>query len=225
MNGDLLSALLSWWPFVLFVAAWFLFGRTQILSLMRPRASSEGTNTPESRHDVPTGNATDDPAWFAAMEYYAFILNRTYKVFVTDQMLVGATVRGLVISPPVVSSSMLNQEFWVRTQTAKRYERIDPTSAKLLQMHSANFQVHWNDIAQTEYRAGKKWGMGNVPHSGRLVLQLRDGRQRELILLGRQNGNTLKEKFDHLVQASTGKAPRVNSRGPSGVTADLRDSR
>jgi hypothetical protein len=139
------------------------------------------------------------------MEYYALVLNRTYKVFVTDQMLVGATVRGLVISPPVVTSSMLNQEFWVRTQTAKRYERIDLASVKLLQMHSANFQVHWNDIAQTEYRAGRKWGMGKLPHSGRLVLQLRDGRKRELILLGRQNGNTLKEKFDHLMQASTGK--------------------
>jgi hypothetical protein len=100
---------------------------------------------------------------------------------------------------------MLNQEFWVRTQTAKRYERIDLTSAKLLQMHSANFQVYWNEIAQTEYRAGKKWGMGNVPHSGRLVLRLRDGRERELILLGRQNGNTPREKFDHLVQGSTGK--------------------
>lgn len=206
MNGDLWSAVLSWWPFVLFMAVWFLFGRTRILSVMRPHALSEGI-TPESRYDAPTGNgdATDNPTWFAAMEYYALILNRTYKVSVTDQMLVGATVRGLVISPLVVTSSMLTQEFWVRTQTAKKYERIDLTSAKLLQMHSANFQVHWNDIAQTEYRAGRKWGMGSVPHSGRLVLQLRDGRQRELILLGRQNGNALKEKFDHLMHASTGK--------------------
>lgn len=42
MNRDFWSALLSWWPFVLFVAVWFLFGRTQILSLMRPRALAEG---------------------------------------------------------------------------------------------------------------------------------------------------------------------------------------
>jgi hypothetical protein len=206
MNGDLWSALLSWWPLVLLVAAWFFFGRTQMLSLIRPRALNKG-NTAEPPYDAPTGNgvAMDKPTWFAAMEYYALILNRTYKVFLTDQMLVGVAVRGVVISPPVVPSPTLNQEFWVRTQTAKRYERIDLTSAKLLQMHSANFQVHWNDIAQTEYRADPKWGMGNVPHSGRLVLQLRDGRKRELILLGSQNGNTLKEKFDHLMQTSTGK--------------------
>jgi hypothetical protein len=206
MNGHFWSALLSWWPLVLVVAAWFFLGRTQILSRMRPRALNEAS-TPQSQYDAPTenGDATDEPAWFAAMEYYALILNRTYKVFVTDQMLVGVVVRGIVISPPVVASSMSNQEFWVRTQAAKRYGGIDLTSAKLHQIHSTNFQVHWNDIAQTEYRAGRKWGMGNVPHSGRLILRLRDGRQRELILLGRQNGNTLKDKFDHLMQASIGK--------------------
>lgn len=173
---------------------------------MSPRALNEASFA-QSQYDAPTGNgdATDEPAWFAAMEYYALILNRTYKVFVTDQMLVGVVVRGIVISPPVVALSMSNQEFWVRTQAAERYGGIDLTSAKLHQMHSANFQVRWNDIAQTEYRPGRKWGMGNVPHSGRLILQLRDGRQRELILLGRQNGNTLKDKFDLLMQASTGK--------------------
>jgi hypothetical protein len=42
MKRDFWSALLSWWPFVLFMAVWFLFSRTQILSLMRPRALSEG---------------------------------------------------------------------------------------------------------------------------------------------------------------------------------------
>jgi hypothetical protein len=206
MNGDSWSVLLSWWPFVLLMAAWFFFGRTQVLSLMRPRGLDEG-NTPASSYDAQTGNegTADDPAWFAAMEYYALILNRTYKVFVTDQMVVGVTVRGLVISPLFPASSMLSQEFWVRTQAAKRYESIDLTSEKPLQMHSANFQIHWNEIAQTEYRAGRKWGMGNVPHSGRLALRLRDGQQRELILLGRQNGSTLKEKFDQLVQTSTGR--------------------
>src|SRR5262249_54506490 len=120
-------------------------------------------------------------------------------------------VRGLVVSPLVATASMSTQEFWVGTRTAKSYERIDLASAKLLQMHSANFQVHWNDIAKIEYRARKR-GMGNVPHSGRLVLQLRDGRTRELILLGRQNGNTLKEKFGHLTQASAGKL-LAESRG------------
>lgn len=198
MDDHFWSALLSWWPFALLMAAWFLFGRTQILSLLWTPTLSEG-NTPQSSSDAAGGNSDateDDPPWFAAMEYYALILNRTYKIFAMDQMLVGATVRGLVISPPVTTSSMSNQEFWARTQAAKRYERVDLTSAKFLRMHSANFQIRWNDIAATEFRAGRKWGMGNVPHSGRLVLHLRSGRKRELILLGRQNGNALKQKLN-----------------------------
>ena len=52
-------------------------------------------------------------------------------------------------------------------------------------------------MVQLEYLAGKKWGMGNVPHSGRLILHLRSGQQRELILLGKQNGEALKEHLDH----------------------------
>lgn len=139
--------------------------------------------------------------WFAAMEYYALILNRTYKVFVTDQMLCGAKVRGLVSNPSVVPHQMFDQKFWVGTQTAEIYDSFDVISEKFLQVNSANFQIRWNEITRTEYRSGKKWGMGNVPHSGRLTLQLQSARPRELILLGKQNGDALKEKLDHFIKA------------------------
>ena len=55
------------------------------------------------------------PAWFSAMEYYALILNRTYTVFVTDRMLCGAKVRGLVSNPYYVPPQMFTQSFWVQT--------------------------------------------------------------------------------------------------------------
>jgi hypothetical protein len=145
--------------------------------------------------------AVDAAPWFAAMEYYALILNRTYKVFVTGQMLCGAKVRGVVSNPAVVPPQMYDQEFWVGTQTAQIYDGFDVTSEKFLQVNSANFQMKWNEIAQTEYRSGKKWGMGNVPYSGRLILQLQSGRPRELILLGRQDGDALKGKLDQFFKA------------------------
>src|SRR5882724_10287859 len=87
--------------------------------------------------------------WFAAMEYFAVILNRTYKVFMTDQMLCGAKVRGLVSSPSVVPSQMFDQEFWVRTQAAQRYDSLDVRSERFLQVNSANFQIRWSEIART----------------------------------------------------------------------------
>jgi hypothetical protein len=149
---------------------------------------------------IPEGAVGVAP-WFAAMEYYALILNRTYKVFVTDQMLCGAKVRGLVSNPSFVAPQMFDQQFWIRTQTAPLYDSFDVTSEQFLQVNSANFQMKWNEITQVEYRSGRKWGMGNVPHSGRLTLQIQSGRQRELILLGKQNGDALKGKLDHFIKA------------------------
>ena len=36
---------------------------------------------------------------FVALEYYALVLNRTFKVFVTDQLLCGAIARGWLAAP------------------------------------------------------------------------------------------------------------------------------
>lgn len=202
MNNELRSTLISWGPFVLLMAAWYLFGRTWLWPLLGLTAK----DTPGLLDNAPPkdSSAADHQPWFAAMTYHALILNRTYKVFLTDQMLVGAAVRGPVANPPIATSAMFQQEFWVQTRKAEQYARIDLTSEKLLRMDTANFQIRWNEIVQTEYRADRKWSMGKVPHSGRLLLRLRDDSQRELILLGKQNGNALKERLDRLIQASAG---------------------
>jgi hypothetical protein len=158
-------------------------------------------NAASSNEENPVVEAALDAApWFAAMEYYALILNRTYKVFVTDRMLCGAKVGGLLSSPRVVPQQMFDQEFWVRTQAARIYDSLDVTSEKLLQADSANFQIGWNQIVRIEYRSGKKWGMGNVPYSGRLILQLQTGGSRELILVDKQDGDALKRTLDQLVE-------------------------
>jgi hypothetical protein len=159
------------------------------------------SNTATSSNEegpIRDGAASTAP-WFAAMEYHTLILNRTYKVFVTDQMLCGAKVRGLVASPMSVPVEMFDPAFWVRTRAARIYDRLDVTSETFLNVSSANFQIKWNEIDRTEYRSGWKWGMGNVAYSGWLTLHLRAGCRRELILLGRQNGEALKARFDQLI--------------------------
>ena len=149
----------------------------------------------ESR-SAQSGIASGHETWFAAMEYYALMLNRTYKVFVTDRMLCGAKVRGIVLKPHSASQEMMNQTYWVQTPSAQVYDRIDVTSGVFLQVNSANFQIGWGQIVSIEYRAGRKWGMGNVPHSGRLILNLKAGKQKELILLGYQDGEGLKRRLE-----------------------------
>ncbi len=133
--------------------------------------------------------------WFPAMKYYALILNRTYKVFIADGMLCGASVRGLVASPPTPLPNMDEQEYWVNTLSATLYERLDVTSSTFRKLSFTNFQIRGSEIQSVDYDPTKKWGMGNVPHSGKLNVRLRSGRRRELILLGQQDGNALKQKI------------------------------
>ncbi len=43
-----------------------------------------------------------------------------------------------------------------------------------------------------DYTPESKWGMGPIPHSGKLYLRTRAGKSREFILLGRQNGEAVR---------------------------------
>lgn len=126
--------------------------------------------------------------FFLAMQYYALMLNRTYKVFVTDKMICGAKVLGLVASPPTPRTDQLDADSWEATLAATLYERLDVTSPGFLRMNFANFQISWQDVEGIEFSASPKWGMGNVPYSGRIFLRLKSGRSKELILVGQHNG-------------------------------------
>jgi hypothetical protein len=138
--------------------------------------------------------------WFVAMQYYALILNRTYKVFITDRMLCGAKVTGLVASPLSPEPDQLEPDYWARTLEATLYERIDVTSPLFLRMNGANFQIPWTGIREIEFSTAEKWGMGNVPYSGRIFLRLKSGRSKELILLGTQDGPGLREMLQKKLQ-------------------------
>ncbi len=141
---------------------------------------------------------------FAAMQYYALILNRTYKVFIAPSMLAGAKVLGLVAADPdgATDETMQNSESWIATKAAARYDGIDVTSEAFLALNAANFQIAWRDIARIAFNPRPKWGMGNVPHSGRIVLHLRAGGSRELILLGTQDGEALRATLERTARAA-----------------------
>ena len=61
-------------------------------------------------------------------------------------------------------------------------------SLPFLKMSRANFQIPRASIGRWDFESKPNWGMGIVPYSGRLYLQLRDGGRGELILLGDQDG-------------------------------------
>jgi hypothetical protein len=168
-------------------------------------SGNDGTTEIRGIVSVPANSGTS-LLWFSAMQYYALILNRTYKVFIADSMLCGAKVLGLVASPAAPSSDMSDAAYWAATLSATLYDRLDVTSRTFLRLNISNFQIKWADIVQIDYKPGKKWGMGNVPHSGRIVVRLKSGRSRELILLGEQNGEALKKILDQAVISGAARA-------------------
>jgi hypothetical protein len=138
---------------------------------------------------------------FAVMQYYALILNRTYKMFIAPTMLCGAKVLGIVANPSGTSEAMLDPEYWTGTMMATLYDGLDVTSREFLRLNGANFQIAWRDITSVEFNSRRKWGMGNVPHSGRIVLRLVSGRSCELILLGTQDGEALRARLESAASA------------------------
>lgn len=169
------------------------------ISHIAGQTASGGVHAPIA--SVPPPNAGATLPQFAAMQYYALILNRTYNVFVADTMLCGAKVRGIVASPPHASSEMQDGEYWTRTLQQTLYERLDVTTPTFRKLNAMNFQIRWKDIARVEFNPAKKWGMGNVPHSGRIFIRLKSGRSRELILLGDQDGLAVKHMLAEAIAA------------------------
>jgi hypothetical protein len=141
--------------------------------------------------------AAPRPWSFVAMEYYGFVLNRVYRIIVGETTLSGARVRGLMSSPFLApGDAWLDPDFYPNPRLAARYQELDPASAEFLIADRANFRYDRADIASIEFIAKPKWGMGNIPHSGRVLLRLRDGTRRELVLLGRQPGPAIRDALD-----------------------------
>jgi hypothetical protein len=193
----------------LFATYFLVFSaRSSITKLARSAALKKLRSSPAC--ELPTElahNSGGSLPWFPAMQYYALMLNRTYKVFIADGMLCGAVVRGLVASPPETTTEMNEAEYWVNTLAATLYERLDVTSKTFLTMSMTNFQIAGADISRVDYDPSPKWGMGNVSHSGKIKVRLKNGKTRELVLLGQQNGDELRAKICEAVGVAQKTSP------------------
>jgi Zn-dependent protease with chaperone function len=134
-------------------------------------------------------------AWsFVAMEYHRLVLNRTYRVIVTEGAICGARVRGIMGSPTLApGEAWLDPEFYPDPKLESKYRDLEPGSAEFLEADAANFRYDGGEIAAVEFTPRKKWGMGNIPSSGRIILRLQGGARRELILVGQQNGAAIRD--------------------------------
>ena len=139
---------------------------------------------------------------FVALEYYALILNRTYKVFVADGLICGAIVRGWLAAPILPGAQWYDPDSYPRERILRRYNGVDVTAPEFQRRNLWNFQIDKQDLADVEFDPAPKWGMGSVPYSGRIHLYLRTGGSRELILLGAQDGPGIRDRLRPLVPSA-----------------------
>lgn len=132
------------------------------------------------------------------MEYYLGILNRTYQIFVTPNVIAGGFVNGIIAAPPRLLSYWFVPSRYARQRFVEKYEQLSPESEDFKNVSRFfNFQYPRTEIQKIWYSPTLKWGMGTVAHSGKLYIRLASGRKREFILLGLQQG---KEILQHLQQ-------------------------
>jgi hypothetical protein len=120
------------------------------------------------------------------MEYYFLILNRSFVVFTYPEGLYGWKFCGPV--------SSLTPLFFVPFQDVANDPKIGPGSEEWrgLMDQPGSFFIARSEISSVDFVPTQKWGMGPVPHSGKLYIRLTSGKSRELILLGSQYGEAVR---------------------------------
>lgn len=136
----------------------------------------------------PVGVATK-LSGFVAMEYYALILNRTYVVFVAPDGLYGWKVRG----PVATWNPLYFQRYAAVLNDPKLMHNHD--AIEKLANFRGGFIIPRAEVASAEMIYKAKWGMGGVPHAGRIRLRLVSGRDREFILLGSVSLQRIQEEI------------------------------
>lgn len=142
---------------------------------------------------------------FVALEYYAFIWNRTLLVLLTDAFLIGVVAAGLLAARPgtarALGASVEDPKWYIDKSYLRNVQTVDLLGEHFLQQNRGNFRMPYGEIAAVRYDAKRKWGMGGFPHNGRVYVSTRR-RTRELIVLGDQSGATIARRISEKVVAA-----------------------
>lgn len=126
---------------------------------------------------------------FVGMEYHGAILNRTYLIFAAADGLYGWKVEG-----PVTNA---RPNFYEPYQNMLEDQELmrDMGAVRDLSKLQGGFFIPSGEIAVIEASDRAKWGMGGIPHSGRIRIGLTSGKLREFIVLGAVNPQAIRARF------------------------------
>jgi len=131
---------------------------------------------------------------FVGLEYYGLILNRVIAVLLSPRSLVILRADATVIAPHHLSEAWFEPTFYLTARILNRYSPMAMESDELLHIDRANRRMSLNDIATVQFEPKAKWGMGSVPHSGKIFIGTIERRE-EIILLGNQNGSQIQDRI------------------------------
>ncbi len=138
---------------------------------------------------------------FIAMEYYAGILNRTFLVSAFSSGIGAMRVRGVMANPGYMAPDIAsNPMTYADPGILQRYRNASSDPKSFLNLDGANFYYSMPDIVSISTDMSRKWGMGNVRYSGRIVLHLEKSKPRELIFLGVQDVQRIADELKNLWQ-------------------------
>jgi len=132
---------------------------------------------------------------FVAMEYFALILNRSFLIFITAEGLRVWNFHGMVSSlqPLFYESVEALLDDPDMTAGSQAFEEL------MQRRHT--FSVRYSEIRSVEFVDRQKWGMGSIPHSGRLLVEFSARRRkREFILLGSAHGQLIRDMIASRIQ-------------------------
>jgi hypothetical protein len=153
------------------------------LTLRKPLLDILDEETPES-------NLEKTPlSGFVAMEYFWLILNRTYVVFIAREGLYGWRAEG-----PRASSDPSYFEPYQEMVDDKDFMR-DRRAIEKFSRLAGGFFLDRSTISSIQVIDRQKWGMGGIPHTGRIRVNLNTGKSREFILLGSVNPDGIRDKI------------------------------
>lgn len=167
-------------------AVWFC-----LISIPRLYKTAVWAPAEEVLDEIPKTSQRSDAAFsaFVAMEYFCLILNRTFVVFVSKVGLHGWKVQGPV--------SNLHRNYFASYLDLLKDPALmsSPEAVEKLANLGGGFTIPRSDVESVAFDPTAKWGMGGIPHSGKINIKLSSGRSREFILLGSQEGERIRHQI------------------------------
>jgi hypothetical protein len=140
--------------------------------------------------EISASDMQQPPLWgFVAMEYYRLILNRTYLVFISPEGMYGWKAEGIVTNS--------NRDYFQPYQEMLEDPVLlrDRNAIRKLSQLPGGFFLPVSEVSSVKVIDGQKWGMGGIPHSGRILVSLSSGKSREFILLGSVYNDGIRDKM------------------------------